>query len=89
MSVNSLDSWSRRRDLNPRPSDYKSDALPTELRRHAFCCNSLRVDEKVTFWLCARFVPDSPSPCHCTPFRDAVLLSLLWVRRVLSIAFPS
>src|ERR1019366_8300877 len=26
--------WSRRRDLNPRPSDYKSDALPTELRRH-------------------------------------------------------
>jgi len=25
--------WSRRRDLNPRPSDYKSDALPTELRR--------------------------------------------------------
>src|SRR3979490_45510 len=25
-------SW--RRDLNPRPSDYKSDALPTELRRH-------------------------------------------------------
>src|SRR3954466_514334 len=24
---------SRRRDLNPRPSDYKSDALPTELRR--------------------------------------------------------
>src|ERR1700688_389675 len=25
-------SW--RRDLNPRPSDYKSDALPTELRQH-------------------------------------------------------
>jgi hypothetical protein len=24
-------SW--RRDLNPRPSDYKSDALPTELRQ--------------------------------------------------------
>jgi hypothetical protein len=23
--------WSYRRDLNPRPSDYKSDALPTEL----------------------------------------------------------
>ncbi len=30
----SLENWSRRRDLNPRPSDYKSDALPTELRRH-------------------------------------------------------
>ncbi len=28
-----LCSWSWRRDLNPRPSDYKSDALPTELRQ--------------------------------------------------------
>ncbi len=27
--------WSWRRDLNPRPSDYKSDALPTELRQHS------------------------------------------------------
>ncbi len=26
-------SWSWRRDLNPRPSDYKSDALPAELRQ--------------------------------------------------------
>ena len=26
-------SW--RRDLNPRPSDYKSDALPTELRQRS------------------------------------------------------
>jgi hypothetical protein len=33
MELNHLESWSRRRDLNPRPSDYKSDALPTELRR--------------------------------------------------------
>ena len=29
-------SWSWRRDSNPRPSDYKSDALPTELRRLPF-----------------------------------------------------
>ena len=28
-------SWSWRRDLNPRPSDYKSDALPAELRQQA------------------------------------------------------
>jgi hypothetical protein len=28
--------WSWRRGLNPRPSDYKSDALPTELRQHPF-----------------------------------------------------
>ena len=27
--------WSRWRDSNPRPSDYKSDALPTELHRHS------------------------------------------------------
>jgi hypothetical protein len=27
--------WSWRRELNPRPSDYKSDALPAELRQHA------------------------------------------------------
>jgi hypothetical protein len=26
-------SWSWRRELNPRPSDYKSDALPAELRQ--------------------------------------------------------
>ena len=26
-------SWSWRRESNPRPSDYKSDALPTELRQ--------------------------------------------------------
>jgi hypothetical protein len=28
--------WSWRRDLNPRPSDYKSDALPAELRQQNF-----------------------------------------------------
>ena len=28
--------WSWRRELNPRPSDYKSDALPTELRQRLF-----------------------------------------------------
>ena len=27
--------WSWRRDSNPRPSDYKSDALPTELRQQS------------------------------------------------------
>ena len=29
--------WSWRRDLNPRPSDYKSDALPAELRQLFGC----------------------------------------------------
>jgi hypothetical protein len=26
MRANALESWSRRRDLNPRPSDYKSES---------------------------------------------------------------
>ena len=30
--------WSWRRDLNPRPSDYKSDALPAELRQPKTAC---------------------------------------------------
>ena len=33
--------WSWRRDLNPRPSDYKSDALPAELRQR--CSNRTRI----------------------------------------------
>jgi hypothetical protein len=36
------DIWSWRRDLNPRPSDYKSDALPAELRQPGQPCHSLR-----------------------------------------------
>ena len=35
--------WSWRRDLNPRPSDYKSDALPAELRQPKPLENRLRV----------------------------------------------
>ena len=30
--------WSQRRDSNPRPTDYKSVALPTELRWRHFIC---------------------------------------------------
>ena len=29
-------SWSWREESNPRPADYKSAALPTELRQHLF-----------------------------------------------------
>ena len=31
-----LGEWCRHTDLNRGPSDYKSDALPTELYRHIF-----------------------------------------------------
>jgi hypothetical protein len=35
--------WSWRRELNPRPSDYKSDALPAELRQRR--SNRVRIAE--------------------------------------------
>ena len=46
--------WSWRRDLNPRPSDYKSDALPAELRQPA--------------WL--GLPPGTPPPYKYLPSRD-------------------
>src|SRR5271169_4624829 len=70
-------SW--RRDLNPRPSDYKSDALPTELRQHG--ANQRNITKgyfncKGTLWkTCAKF--DFPAPgakkehapaCRCGQF---------------------
>ena len=36
--------WSWRRELNPRPSDYKSDALPAELRQRR--SNRVRIAER-------------------------------------------
>jgi hypothetical protein len=39
--------WSWRRELNPRPSDYKSDALPTELRQHLANSTELRGNRHV------------------------------------------
>lgn len=36
-----LGDWSRRQELNLRHSDYKSDALPAELRR-PFCFQNIR-----------------------------------------------
>ena len=41
----SLPLWSWRRDLNPRPSDYKSDALPTELRQQYLETKNLLPDQ--------------------------------------------
>ena len=40
-------SWSWRRDSNPRPSDYKSDALPTELRQQFWGTSRLRANESL------------------------------------------
>ena len=35
-AVTRIIKWSQRRDSNPRPTDYKSVALPAELRWHIF-----------------------------------------------------
>jgi hypothetical protein len=35
--------------LNPRPSDYKSDALPTELRQHWFVLFYIRLARRKTW----------------------------------------
>ena len=36
-AVSGFSFWSRLRDSNSRPADYKSAALPTELSRHIAC----------------------------------------------------
>ena len=48
--------WCRSRDLNPRPSDYKSDALPAELDRQRNAYNiwnnnffQVKNDKKLAF----------------------------------------
>jgi hypothetical protein len=46
--------WSWRRELNPRPSDYKSDALPAELRQRR--SNRVRIAKR--YKNCKRWVPN-------------------------------
>ena len=45
-------SWSWRRDSNPRPSDYKSDALPAELRQPGESFNSNLWETKLQGLFC-------------------------------------
>src|SRR5437899_7936776 len=50
-------SWSWRRELNPRPSDYKSDALPTELRQPAcliLTCDIVELIPQMAATFCRR-----------------------------------
>src|SRR5580658_11252006 len=48
LRIKPLKCWSWRRDLNPRPSDYKSDALPTELRQQLGDRNASRAH--ISLW---------------------------------------
>ena len=52
LHIKPIKCWSWRRDLNPRPSDYKSDALPTELRQ-----------QSETKALAGAYIPLIPSRC--------------------------
>ncbi len=79
-------SW--RRDLNPRPSDYKSDALPTELRQHG--ANRGNITEgyancKVALWkTCANFTHSV-----ATALFDTMLETLVYTFRSQMGMFPS
>jgi hypothetical protein len=54
-------SW--RRELNPRPSDYKSDALPTELRQP--CANRANISQRQSNCKQVSPPPAKPLPaCH-------------------------
>ena len=79
--------WSWRRDLNPRPSDYKSDALPAELRQPPQTDNSkasepkLQVVYKIFLFLStarakranSRAPPDSPRSSSVNGYCGCVL----------------
>ena len=51
--------WSWRRELNPRPSDYKSDALPAELRQRR--SNQARIADGATELQVAPPISSTPS----------------------------
>lgn len=48
-------SWCRLSDLNQRPSDYKSDALPAELNRRASVCTTKQIRIQAFFISRANF----------------------------------
>jgi hypothetical protein len=51
--------------LNPRPSDYKSDALPTELRQHWQTEQNYHTGNQIAsnFLPAAKPLPDRHLPC--------------------------
>ena len=70
--------WSWRRDLNPRPSDYKSDALPAELRQRA-ALFGLRPDKQTPPCLPGQLsrVAQGTSPCNRPSIRPNLLKRLI------------
>ena len=62
--------WSRRRDLNPRPSDYESLALPTEPRRPPYYFTEItNLFQPPTLW---NFTVTISQP-YCNCFRKSYL----------------
>ena len=71
-------SW--RRDLNPRPSDYKSDALPTELRQHGANRGNITKGNfncKVSLWKTCANLTTWPKACFSGPHPPHSLKSVL------------
>ena len=69
--------WSWRRDLNPRPSDYKSDALPAELRQPAGPTSAAGGANRTRF-LCQPGQTASIAQRHCTCKQQADGLKRLY-----------
>ena len=65
-------SW--RRDLNPRPSDYKSDALPTELRQH--CANPEKLSQRQSN--CKRVSLPKQMYCHHSSYYDQSVYGMFY-----------
>src|SRR5271169_5090646 len=71
-------SW--RRDLNPRPSDYKSDALPTELRQHGANRGNITKRNsncKGPLWKTCANLTDSPMGSFQSPHPRSIFKSVL------------
>ena len=76
--------WSRRPELNWRPPDYKSGALPAELHRHSRT-DGIRGQgrEAKQMLSSANLAADLSMPARRRPSTSSVYLSafLVWVRR--------
>ena len=62
--------WSWRRELNPRPSDYKSDALPAELRQPR--SNRVRITDEARG---LQGTPNKPSTNNATTVENPIVVS--------------
>jgi hypothetical protein len=60
--------WSWRRDLNPRPPDYKSGALPAELRQPTLANSTAKTAQRSFDFITGRGLDDSLGFARQTAF---------------------